>query len=633
MKLNRIITALFGTALLAGAWSCTDEVKYTPVGSDTGDQVYFSSTENTVLDLPAEGAEFVNIPIFRHDTSKELTVALQSAAYVGSVDNDVSDIFNLPSAITFPAGESKAEIQVTFMMSEIEPDTDYSLWFKIADEQTTQYGLSECVFTVSYSPFGEFERMSETEGMIMEFNTPIGGPFEVENYAYISKSLVSDNIVRYYGEFDPYTNLYWPVNLTVDFRNEVMVDGVKCYYATMSRESTHFTGGGLEGTMYVEDAFSFYKSNNPGVDDATIHAFLANNGYQDTYFNPETGLFTIGAMYSDDSRAWAPIPAYVQLPGYKVYDLTISVAGQIVDSDEQEGIILNVLKSADVDNYAMVVEQGALTDDEIKAAITAIKENEDITLYSDLSKDFTYYFSDWGKYTAVAVGYDANGEEVCSTHLTFDFETIRKDVPWKSVGTALYTDGLLTTMGQSAGAGSSWEVEVEESTETPGYYRLVNPYKFWAEEIALKPEYLDRGRHYLYVNAVDKRGVILELSELGLTISQGNGAAYAYSVTAAELAKGTKLAMLKLQGKTGRMTNNVITFPAKVPYVGYANTLGTWVESNLGSTMAIDLSDLQAAPAKKSAKANIQCVAAAKKQIGGTFEASAFSGQRAAILK
>ena len=48
--------------------------------------------------------------------------------------------------------------------------------------------------------------------------------------------------------------------------------------------------------------------------------------------------------------------------------------------------------------------------------------------------------------------------------------------PWKSLGVAYWTDDIVVPMFSEAGKSYTYQVEIQESTEKPGLYRVINAY-------------------------------------------------------------------------------------------------------------------------------------------------------------
>lgn len=61
---------------------------------------------------------------------------------------------------------------------------------------------------------------------------------------------------------------------------------------------------------------------------------------------------------------------------------------------------------------------------------------------------------------------------------------------WKQLGTGTFCDDMFSAIDESFLA--TWDVEIEESETTPGYYRLVNPFgngncPYFVTKTTLKP--------------------------------------------------------------------------------------------------------------------------------------------------
>lgn len=61
---------------------------------------------------------------------------------------------------------------------------------------------------------------------------------------------------------------------------------------------------------------------------------------------------------------------------------------------------------------------------------------------------------------------------------------------WKQLGTGTFCDDMFSALDESFLA--TWDVEIEESETTPGYYRLVNPFgngncPYFGDKTTLKP--------------------------------------------------------------------------------------------------------------------------------------------------
>ena len=131
--------------------------------------------------------------------------------------------------------------------------------------------------------------------------------------------------------------------------------------------------------------------------------------------------------------------------------------------------------------------------------------------------------------------------------------------PWKSLGTGLYTDDLVYSLYNSAGASATYPVEIEEHSEHPGLYRLVDPYGPNFPFYQYAKSYSETT---IEVNATDADAVYIMEQSTGLDLGDGvmsiatvGGDAYAdygedYYNT------------LKNYGYFGTLKDGVITFPS-----------------------------------------------------------------------
>ena len=159
--------------------------------------------------------------------------------------------------------------------------------------------------------------------------------------------------------------------------------------------------------------------------------------------------------------------------------------------------------------------------------------------------------------------------------------------PWTSLGNATYTDDFMTTF-YSVG-NETYEVEIQENSMYPGYYRLVNPYGAaypWNETYDDGTADWDTSQDwYFYIDAQDPDGVYIELQETGMDWGYGNiimgSLAYYYMAV-----YGYTLDEMKSYGYTGTLADGIITFPSNTLLICmpdynsgyyYANTNGAFM--------------------------------------------------------
>ena len=110
----------------------------------------------------------------------------------------------------------------------------------------------------------------------------------------------------------------------------------------------------------------------------------------------------------------------------------------------------------------------------------------------------------------------------------------------------------------------TFDVKIQKSVVEEGKYRILNPYKAWADEYAEKNEATyDDADHYWIINATDPDYVYMEPCETGVDL--GLGAVTATSFVANYLSQGVTLDKIKTAKPElfGKLEKGVITMPAK----------------------------------------------------------------------
>lgn len=130
----------------------------------------------------------------------------------------------------------------------------------------------------------------------------------------------------------------------------------------------------------------------------------------------------------------------------------------------------------------------------------------------------------------------------------------------KSMG-AFRDDAISSLLGIDP---PTFDVKIQKSVVEEGKYRILNPYKAWADEYAEKNEATyDDADHYWIINATDPDYVYVEPCETGVDL--GIGAVTATSFVANYLSQGVTLDKIKTAKPElfGKLEKGVITMPAK----------------------------------------------------------------------
>lgn len=130
----------------------------------------------------------------------------------------------------------------------------------------------------------------------------------------------------------------------------------------------------------------------------------------------------------------------------------------------------------------------------------------------------------------------------------------------KSMG-AFRDDAISSLLGIDP---PTFDVKIQKSVVEEGKYRILNPYKAWADEYAEKNKATyDDADHYWIINATDPDYVYVEPCETGVDL--GIGAVTATSFVANYLSQGVTLDKIKAAKPElfGKLEKGVITMPAK----------------------------------------------------------------------
>lgn len=603
MKLNNIFTALAGVALLWGASACTDEVKYDPTPKYDGDQVFFSPNDPSAIQI-AYGASEFSFPLHRYSADGELTVGLE-CTITAPEGVEMNQVFTLPTQVTFPADVKDIQVPVGVAFTALTPEVDYTLSVKIA-EKASPYGPTASVFVASYAPWEDWTEYSKEFG-----EGVMGSPWTGEVVGGVvmkRKSLINDNQMSYLFPGPRFSNLYFDYELNID-KTVTWIDeeGTTCYRVSMPLTDTHFDNGD-QRIMYM-DAFNWMRQygaeNGMNLSSEKIDQIMAANGFGQSYFNPETGTFylwLVPCVRGEELRRYGQSYTVLQLPGFSHYDITFNELGSFVNSSGTESYIIEAVKSSDVYSFAYTIESGSLSEAQVEAVAEAIKADGDAQLYYDESVLIQYEPAEEGDYTIVAVGYDEAGLPVGTFSYGFTFESVMKPSTFKEIGICDYTDAYLPYAIKSFPV-ETWDVKVEESTETPGLYRLVDPYYAIAQMYGGAGFTYVKGKHYVVINAEDPEGVYIDLQTTGLDMDNDGDQLVVGSMAANAMAGGATLAQVKQAGMCGTLKDGVITFPNEM-------LIGSWLSlisqgkafiANQAGEFCLDLGS--AAAAKSQTKA------------------------------
>ena len=544
MKKN--IYSLFLAVIALAAFSaCSDsdnDYKWADVPSNA--QVYFSNDLPSKLNISNKTNSFT-VPVNRVKTADAITVGVS----IFSDDN----FFTAPSSVSFNAGESTANLTISYDAEALAYDDYKSVTLLISDEAyTTPYGASTYAFTA---------------GAPSPYKTLGTGKFE-ENYLFgaagtitIAQNTENTNVFRVYGLADYFANEEGAeraseyMELTVckpgdTFRGVTVTQNDLVYFSDFNSGYYNTSNDYNKDIMFYHP--SKFENSNP--EEYWLHNRVL--AYQEDGTPGQIQLAP--RYYMDGLGGWNQSQNdgifIITFPGYapKDYSADFACTGVFTDLTGAvfaEGIL--ELGADALDVRALVVSADA--DAEAVADAIAMGDVEATpvaagNIYVPIPEGET------GKLQVVVVVFDEDGAIKGVYSSPFEYYGGGAN-PWQSIGIGLYTEDFV---GSVFGADPiQYEVEIEENTEHPGLYRMLSPYDG-------KYPYNEEGDwdastiYNVEINAEDPDGVYIEQQPIGVDWGYGPMSIVSWG---GYYLSNYSFEELKEAGYFGTLKDGVITLP------------------------------------------------------------------------
>lgn len=546
--------------------ACTEEVEYTPASAETAEGVYFPSTLASKIDLSSDANSF-NVQLSRSSKVGEQEVALNV------VTNDTVGFFTFPDTVVFEDGKTTAEITIGYQFDPENPPYDeyFDVEISVNENEASAYGSKTYVFTAGipgpweslglgkyfdymFMDDGEYVEVEVQQNkitpsqfrLVKPYHELFGGPFEntaeylvfsiLEQNSTLGDVLITQQDLVY---FEPYNTGY--VN---GDNGEVWL-----YHPV------HFTSKGNDEANFVYSKVLGYQENNlPNqVQLAPMYFMPAAGGGYDYTQKDNTVIITFpGAVLTD-------------------YSVGVEYLGKFIDANDNVFADLGVAMGAD----AATVKVGLDMSEDINGILSGVLDGSINPVELTAAGTTRFAMKTPGVYTAVAVSYDADGNPREAAYTQFEYSAAGGPV-WNSLGIAQYTEGFIVGLGVPT---VTYNVEIQESEETPGLYRLVNPYGA-AFPYNEDGDWDASKDYYLEINAQDAGGVYIQSQALGF--DWGYGMFYASSMAGFYIEQGATLDEVKSMGICGTLADGVITFPSQTLLVAAEGLTGeSWGYANI----------------------------------------------------
>lgn len=545
MKLNKFFLGLLGgVAIMAASCSNDDDYEWASV---SGAQVYFSDALPTQYEISPDADVCNDVLISRADASNEMTVNITAEQEEGS-------IYTIPTSVTFAAGQTDAVLPITYDPTKIEYGKYETITLKIGDG-TTPWGISEYTFKIGVTDWVPFGTALYREDLLTTF-------FSVDNVIYeveIERNLLTEGLYRIVnpygaafpyneeGDYDPNVNAYLTINATdPDYVYvEESPTAMNWGYGLFSMQSfvSFYMSGGNTLEVIKEKRPDLFGTLRDGIITMPIESMLISMAdYNDGgwYKSNTNGLFAValpGAAFSDYSSEVAYQGTFTNVNNevFAVGYLTLGADAKVAKAVVAAG-------SQDPAAVAEAIAAGEIAAFDVQPGRIELPIDESLS----------------GKLQIVAaVIVDGEVKSVASAKFEYYGGAAS---PWVSRGVGYYTDDFVVsfytaTEEEPDGMTYTYEVEIEENTETPGLYRIVNAYAPVAEAFGESG-----GDANIEIHAEDADGVYFLQQSTGLDFGDGEisivseGGRYV-AANGYDVVKDVRPDLL------GKLENGVITLP------------------------------------------------------------------------
>lgn len=499
--------------------SCVNEYEYDAATSE-GSKVYFSKDLAETLDVSFDENEF-QVPVSRTSTDGDLTVPVTVTMSEGSIFTPAA------SSVTFANGSSTAYLTFTYDPAKVEYGKYDAITVAINDAtQVTTYGLSAYSFKAGKT---EWKLMEGGKGTYRDdLMTTFGAETQIIN-VNIYESVVTAGKYMVEAPYDPNgdfgKNKMWSsveqakseYNPSGNLSVNIVIDASDPNYVYFPEFDSgyNYEGSAISFLSYIQFLMDYYgydlealKSNDPQyfgkMEDNVItmpagSVLFAFDREPWNYTN-DNGLFAValpGATIGDFSVEASFSGIFTDNAG-KVFAVTEAKLGD--DATNVKAVVMTA--DADASAVADAIAAGELE------GVDIVDGANNVPIPEDMS----------GKLQVIIVV--LNGKSVKNV-VSVPFEYYAGTNPWESLGVGYYVDDFIVPFyGYDP---YDYEVEIDESTETPGLYRIRNAYAPVAEAFGETG-----GEKDIIIHAENPNGVYFLTQPTGIDFGSGEFSIVSY---------------------------------------------------------------------------------------------------------
>ena len=542
MKANKYLMGL--VVALAGLTSCNTDVEGDYYSSDFAN-VSFDSKGTSVSLSNTETTATIPVRVTRAKTEGAYTATYTAEASAPGVFTESGN-----GTVSFADGEGSAIINVT--ANNVEKEVNYTYTLKLSDasvataDTTTNNQIS--TYTISLFREGDWTEWKtwNKAGTCDYYYAGIFFTGEDPDLPFLYRqNIVSTNKyqlkVQHWGS---------DVDLILDYDSST-------------------------GVVYLPETFTGYVHATYGPVSITDYTNYKPDATEHGKFDKEKGIISLAIYYFDPDGGWGAGYEYIYLDGFVRADYSItslSFAGIFTDVSNNVFAVGNLELGPDATTVKAVVVPADADPEAVADAVAAGElEATDVTagsIYVPVPEDMT------GELQIVTVVL-ADGQVQTVSSTAFEYFGGGAN-PWKSLGVAYWTDDIVVPMFSEAGKSYTYQVEIQESTEKPGLYRVINAYAPVAKAFGKTG-----GETNIEINATDPSGVYILDQSIGLDFGYGDlsiesEGGYAVATDGFDAAKAESPEVF------GSVNDGVITFPVLQGKTSSGNLVDYQMWLNMG---------------------------------------------------
>ena len=469
MKLFKYVIPVLGLAVATAFTACSDDVDHgNYADGQQSPGAFFATSLPTSYEINLTESTF-DVTVNRTSAEAPATYPISLSATYTTADadgnpvaNDGTSAFVCPAQVQFEGDAVETSVVISVNPEKILQGQTYDVALTL--QNATEYGDAVYNFQfVQRAPIEMIPAGPEGKGTYL-YNGFFSGA-DPDLKCYYSYDETNPNERTYYLE-------NWGGGVTLQIVmpdvNDVDANGCIPVYVPML-DINYMNGANATGAGCY---YSFMK-------------YLGVQGYETvyggSYFNPETGLFTLDMAYflwpqtgDNEGRWYGQFTEQLQLAGYPDYSVEVNYDGYFTNDNGEVSAIATVSGGPDVAKILATMVAG--TDVTGVADELAAGNIEDaVEVEGNAAQRVVFNLSEAGEYTIVVVALDAAGQRQADNYTSF--EILLGESKYGEEYETEMLDGWFTILAFDNPDDAVIPVTMAQTKENPDVWALLHPYE------------------------------------------------------------------------------------------------------------------------------------------------------------